>query len=382
MDFSLNNKQRKVVELVRELVTDEIKPSLLASSSPYDNSFDWNLIRKLAEYNLVCPTIPQDFGGIGLDRLTTALVMEEIAAGHAGLAAVIAATLHAVEPVLLAGTPEQKDKYLPVLAGKNAGVAAFALTEASGGSDLAMMSTCAVRAPEGHYYVNGIKDYVINAPVASWMAVIAATSPENKKLSLRVLLIDKNNQGVYPGRKRETSGLNYAPIGEIQFKNALIRKNNIIKGSETGSGYLLLTQTFDRGRAMVGAISVGIARAALDAALAFAEERVQFGTILKHHQAVAFTLADMAARIEMARLMTFKACWLIDKGEDYSAASAMAKVTASETAQFVTCAGADILGARGYEKGSLIEQLVRDARVLSTIEGTNNMQRMVIASQL
>ncbi len=379
MDFSLNTRQRKLVEMVRELVNSEIKPHLL--SSPTGSGFNWELVRQLAIHNLVCPTVPEEYGGRGLDRLTTALLMEEIAAGHPGVAAVVAATLHAVEPILLAGSDAQKEKYLPGLTGKDAGLAAFALTEASGGSDLSIMRTCAVRKGSG-FYLNGSKDYVINAPVASWISVIAATSREQKKASMRVFLLEQNSSGLSMVRQRETSGLNYAPIGEIKFENIFIEEENVIKGQEAGSGYLLLTQTFDRGRAMVGAISVGIARAALEAALEFAENRVQFGTSIKNHQAVAFSLADMATRVEMARLMTYKACWLIDKGGDYTAASAMAKVVGSETAQQVTCAAADILGARGYEKGSLIEQLVRDARVLSTIEGTNNMQRAVIASQL
>ncbi|HEX3011793.1 MAG TPA: acyl-CoA dehydrogenase family protein [Syntrophomonadaceae bacterium] len=382
MDFSINSKQRKIMNVVRELVQGEFKPALLSSAAGYNNGFNWSLVRRLGEYNLVCPTVPEEYGGRGLSRLTTALVLEEIAAGHPGLAAVIAATLHAVEPILLAGTEEQKQKYLPVLTGANAGLAAFALTEASGGSDLNSMKTCAERRPDGCYYVNGVKDYVINAAVADWITVIASTRPEAGKASLRVLLIDKNSDGVYMGSKRETSGLNYAEISQIQFNDTVLHENDVIKGNEAGSGYLLLTQTFDQGRAMVGAISIGIARAALETALEFAEQRVQFGTILKKHQAISFNLADMATRIEMSRLMVWKACWLIDQGGDYSAASAMAKVAASETAQQVTCASADIMGARGYERGTFMEQLVRDARVLSTIEGTNNMQRLVIASQL
>ena len=378
MDFSLNTRQKELVEMVRELVNSEIKPYLVSSSA---SGFDWELIRQLAVHNLVCPTVPEEYGGRGLDRLTMALLMEEIAAAHPGVAAVIAATLHAVEPILLAGSNTQKEKFLPELTGKDAGLAAFALTEASGGSDLSIMRTCAVRKGQG-FYLNGSKDYVINAPIASWIAVIGATSMEQKKASMRVFLLEQNSKGFSIVRQRETSGLDYAPIGEISFENVFIEEDNVIKGQKAGSGYLLLTQTFDRGRAMVGAISVGIARAALETALEFAENRVQFGTSIKNHQAVAFSLADMATRVEMARLMTYKACWLIDQGGDYCKASAMAKVVSSEIAQQVTCAAADILGARGYEKGSLIEQLVRDARVLSTIEGTNNIQRAVIASQL
>ena len=355
----------------------EISPSLLV---PHEiEGFDWSLVQKLAFHNLVCPIVPKEYGGLGLDRFTTALIMEEIAAGHPGLAAVVAATLHAAEPIILAGSQQQKECFLPSLIGKKAGLAAFALTEHSGGSDLTNMETCALKKGKS-FFINGNKDYVINAPVASFISLIATADHSRNKASIRVFLVPGDLPKI--GKRRITSGLNYAAISEIIFANTRIDETNVIREDEAGSGYLLLNQTFDRGRAMVAAISVGIARRAMETANEFAEEREQFGTKIKNHQAVAFTLADMATDIEMARLLYWKAGWLIDKGGDYSTASAMAKLASSHIAQRVTCAAADIMGARAYEKGSLLEQLVRDARVLSTIEGTSNINRLLIASQL
>ncbi len=243
------------------------------------------------------------------------------------------------------------------------------------------MKTCAVKK-NNKFYITGSKNYVINAPVARFISLIAATGYKNNKASIRIFLVPGDTPGLKLGKKHYTSGLNYAAISELIFDNTCVDETNVIRENEAGSGYLLLTQTFDRGRAMVAAISVGIARAAMEDAITFAEERKQFGTSIKNHQAVSFALADMATRIEMTRLLYWKACWLIDNGGDYSAASAMAKLASSHIAQQVTCEAADIIGARAYEKGSLLEQLVRDARVLSTIEGTSNIQRILIASQL
>ena len=357
----------------------EISPSLLVPRAT--EGFDWDLVRKLARHNLVCPIVPKEYGGLGLDRFTTALIMEVIAAGHPGLAAVVAATLHAAEPIILAGSREQKERFLPSLTGRKAGLASFALTEPGGGSDLTKMETCAIKK-DSAFFINGCKDYIINAPVASFISLIAATDHSRNKSSIRVFIIPVDLPGLKIGKRHTTSGLNYAAISEVIFDNTRLDESHVIREDEAGSGYLLLNQTFDRGRAMVAAISVGIARRAMEAAVEFAEEREQFGTRIKHHQAVAFALADMATDIEMARLLYWKAGWLIDQGGDYSTASAMAKLASSHIAQRVTCQAADIIGARAYEKGSLLEQLVRDARVLSTIEGTSNINRLLIASQL
>lgn len=379
MDFSLNSYQNDLVlmsrEVAREIRSVSLKPDFSVEQ------FQEKVVKLLAQNNLLCPTIPKEYGGMGLDRFTTALVIEEIAAGFPSAAAVVDATIHAAEPILLAGSRQQQEEYFPMLTGKNAGLASFALTEAAGGSDLSLIKTIAVKNGEG-FLLNGSKDWVINAAQAKFLAVIAAIDKTKKKSALRVFIVPQSTSGFKLGVTRKTIGLEFAYIGETLFDQAYIDKSNVIKSDEAGSGYLLLTQTFDLGRAMVGATSVGIARAAYETALEYAENRVQFGTSIMNHQAIAFSLADMATKIEMARLITWKACWLMDQGGDYSVVSAMAKVAASTIAQEVTALAADILGAKGCEKGSLIEHLVRDARILTTIEGTNNMQKLVISSQL
>lgn len=379
MNLSLTKEQVNLIQLVRELNTQIIKPYSLKTD--YSKPFDWDLLRQIGAYNLVCPTIPVEYGGLGLDRFTTALVIEEIAAGCPGLAAVVDTNVHAVEPLLLAGSTAQKERFLPPLTGKYAGVAAFALTEPSGGSDLTSMSTYAKRTDNG-FIINGTKDYVFNAPVANFISLFAITNPVEKKASMRAFIIPKDTPGCKIGKMHFFAGLNYVQGSSLLFEDAQIESDLTIKEKESCSGYLLLGQTLDLGRALVGATSVGIARAAYETASEFANERIQFGKKIANHQVIAHSLVDMAMKIEMARLMTWKACWLIDQGGDYTAASAMAKVSASNIAQEVTTAAADILAARGYERGSFIDQLVRDARVLSTIEGTNNILKNLIATLL
>lgn len=378
MDLLLTTEQKELLRSVQTMAAKEIAPFALTDNK---NAHKGRMIKSLAEMNLLCPTVPKEYGGLGLDLFTTGLVVEEIAAASPGLAAMVAATLHAAEPIILAGNEQQKNEFLPLLTGKKDGLAGFALTEPSGGSDLNDIN-CEARWEQNGYRLNGCKDYVINADAFKFMSVVAATDLNNKKASLRIFLVPGTTPNIVLEELYDTSGINLAGIGRISFQDAGVSEHNVIKEREAGSGYLLLTQTFDVGRALVSALAVGIARAALEIALDFSEKRLHSGVPIKNYQAIEFKLADMATKIEMARLMTWKACWLIDQGADYSIASAMAKLSSSIIAQQVTCDAADILGARGYMRGLQIEQLVRDARVLSTIEGTNHIQRMVISSQL
>ncbi len=380
MDFALTDKQNKLIAQVKELCKNEIHP-YFTSHKTNNREFDLWPIRLLGELNLVCPTIPQEYGGLGLDIFTTALVIEEIAACWPGLAAVIDTNLHAVQPLLLAGTHEQKERFLPLLTGPDAGLASFALTETSGGSDINAMQTY-VEKVNKCFVVNGSKEYVLNAPLANFITLFATTNQEKKKSSLRCFIIPRDTKGIKIEKYYNIAALDYAQLAKLVFDEACLENDSIIKEDELYSGYLLLSQTFDIGRVLVGATSVGIAKAAYEIAKDYANERIQFRRPIKKHQAVAHDLVDMATKIQMARLMTWQACWLIDQGEDYTIASAMAKYSASQIAQEVTLKASDILASRAYERGTFIEQLSRDARVLSTIEGTNNIQKNIIASLL
>lgn len=381
MDFSLNKMQHEMIHLVRDLAEQEIKPYAHSNDFSQNDDFDWHLVRKLSEHNLICPTIPKEYGGLGLDTFTTALIIEEIAAACPGLAAVVDANLHSVGPILLAGNKTQKERFLPPLTGTKACLASFALTEPSGGSDLNSMTTLALKSSSG-FVINGRKDYILNAPQAEIICLFAMTDKLQKKSSMRCFIVPRDTPGLKIERLRKMAALDYARMAEIVFDNAEIDSSLVVKEGESYSGYLLLNQTFDIGRVLVGATSVGLARAAYELASEFARQRFQYGRTINKHQAVSYALVEMATKIEMVRLMTWKACWLIDKGGDYTVASAMAKLSASIVAQEVTGMAADIMGAKAIEKGTYMEELSRDARVLSTIEGTNNMQRNIIASLL
>lgn len=381
MDLSLSESQIKLIREVRELVNQQVKPCVQQKDFSLSSDLDWQLIRKIGEYNLICPTIPKEYGGLGLDMFTTVLVMEEIAASCRGLSAIIAANIHAAQPIILAGSSEQKEMFLPRLTGENACLAAFALTEQTGGSDINSMNTFATKDSES-FIINGRKDYILNACEAEIIALFAMTDRPSKRSSIRCFIIPKNTPGVKIGCRRDIAALNYARLAEIIFENAKVDSNLVIKPEKPYSGYLIMFQTLDIGRVLTGATSVGMARAAYELANNFANERIQNGKKIKRYQAVSHALVDMATKIEMARLLTWKAAWLIDKGDDYTITSAMAKLSSSIIAQEVIGMAADILAVRAFETGSLMEQLLRDAKVQSTISGTNFIQRNIIASLL
>lgn len=381
MNLSLSDRQNELIQLARDIASQEILPYVSGKDFTGNPDFDWHLIDKLREHNLVCPTIPEEYGGLGLDMFTTILVMEELAAASRGLGSIISANIHAVLPVLLSATEKHKAAVLPKLAGRKACLAAFAVTEPTGGSDTGAMNTFAEKDGDA-FVINGRKDYIVNAPEAKIITLFAVTSMQRKKSSMRCFTVFRENKGVKLGKIHQIPAVNYARIAELNFNNVRVDADYVIKPDEPYSGYFLLNQTFGAGRVLNSACSVGIARAAYELAQKYADERIQFGRKIKRHQAIAHALAGMATKIEMARLMTWKAAWLIDNGDDYTIASAMAKLSASEIAQEVTSAAADILASRALEKDSVMEQLLREARAQSTIGGTNHIQRNLIAASL
>lgn len=381
MDFSLNHKQLELIKMVRMLINEEMKRY---NNQPYlslEPDFDKGLTQKIGEHNLLCPTIPQEYGGQGLDMFTTLLILEEISTVSRSLATQIGVNVFAIQPVLIAGTDEQKKRFLPLFTGKNVAGGALALTESTGGSDVKSMNTFAVKEQES-YIINGSKNYIFNAPDADIITLFAKTNLPGKRSSMLCFIIPQNTNGVQINIIPSLSGSKTARMGEIIFDNTKVDISTVIKPNEPYSGKLLLNQTLDIGRALTAVNGIGIARAAYELAREYANERIQFGQEIKKHQAVAHTLVDMATKIEMARLLTWKAAWLIDNGEDFTITSAMAKVSASTMAQEVTVMAAEILASKAFVKDSLMEELLRDAMLRSTMNGTKNINRNIIASLL
>lgn len=378
-DFALTREQSLLVEEVRALVQEKIAPAAHKFDQAGDDHFDFSLAGLLARVNLLTPTIPREYGGRGLDYFTTALLLEELSAGCAGLAAVVTANIHAASPIILAGTPEQKSTYLPPLTQTRPHLAAFALTEKSAGSDIGAMESLAV-ARGGGWLVNGAKDYVINGGVASFVTLFTATNPRNVRGSMLCLVVPQDTPGLKVGAVRRKMGIRYAHTVQLLFDNLELKEEHVI--GRPGSAYLLLMQTFDRGRSLAGAIGVGIARAAFECALQYSKERIQFGRPVYANQGVSFALAELSAKIEAARMLVWKACWLIDRDLDYTMASSMAKLAGSRVAVEAAALAMEICGGEGYLQGHPVERYLRDARVLPLIEGTDNVQKAVIASLL
>ncbi|MHB8156262.1 MAG: acyl-CoA dehydrogenase family protein [Desulfocucumaceae bacterium] len=378
-DFSIKSAQGELIEEVRALAQDRIAPVAGRLDEEGDNNFNFGPVKALAENNLLTPTVPVEYGGRGLDYFSTVLMLEELGAVCAGVATVVAANIHASSPISLAGTAKQKEVFLSSLAAFNSNLAAFALTESESGSDISAITTLA-RKTNGHWEINGVKDYVINGGVAHFTTVFAATDVQNKKAGMMAFIIPSDTPGLKVGAVRNKMGIRYARTVELQLEKITIAGDLAI--GPRGGAYLLLMQTFDRGRALSGAVGVGIARAAYEYALQFSKDRNRFGKSVFSQQAVSFTLAELAIKIESARLLVWKACWLIDNDLDYTLLSSMAKLAGSQVAQEATAAAMDICGGRGFLRNYPVEKYLRDARVLSLTEGTSNIQKAIISSLL
>lgn len=375
--FDVEAEQAELIYLVRDLVQAKITPFSLEMDLKGDDDFDWSFVKLLAEHNLLAPIVPRKYGGRNLNYVTMALLIEEIATGCAGLAGCMIGILHAISPIIIGGTEKQKNDYLPIMVTPEPVLAAFALTEPTGGSDLQAIYTNA-KHEKGTYVLNGVKDYVVNGSIAKFVNVCCSTRMEYSRYGLRFFIVPDNQINVK--HIINTLGIKYAKASQLVFDNTRIPEDNAI-GSE-GSGYLLLTQTLDIGRAMVGAMLVGIARAAYNLALKYSRERHQFKKPIFSYQGVSFPLVEMATSIDAARLMVWKACYLIDQGKDCTKASSMAKIFASQVAQEVTSKAIDIMGAKGYTTDNLLNVYYRDAKLGSILEGTTNIQKMIIASLL
>lgn len=375
--FQMSEEQIKLVSLVREVLKSEVRPLILEIDQRERKDFDWRPVESLAKINMVAPNIPRKYGGRGLNYLTTALIIEEVASVCAGLAACMVGTIHALLPILIGGSEEQKQRFLtPLVSGKPT-LASFALTEPKGGSDIQRLDTV-YRSSGQDYVLNGVKDYVINGAVADFITVCANDDQESRRGSYQFLVVPQEQ--VKTTINRKTLGIRYSNTARLVFENSPVKRGEVLGGGDTG--YLLLSQTLDIGRALIGAIEVGIARAAYELVLSYAHTREQFGRPIFSNQGVSFPLVEMATAIDAARLMVWRACYLIDQEGDYTKASSMARLYASKVGQIATAQAIDIMGAAGYSDDSLLSIYFRDAKVCSIVGGTDNVQKMIIASLL
>lgn len=375
--FALNEEQLMTRKMVRDFVEEEVIPQ--AMNIDKTSKFPLKLIRKMGELGLMGIPIPEKYGGAGTDFLSYALAIEEIAKGSATAAIILEVhTSVGTFPILYFGTEDQKLKYLPKLA-RGEMIGAFALTESNSGSDTSSIITSAELRGD-HYVINGAKRFITNAGYAGVYTVFATTDRTKGSHGITAFLLDANTPGLKVGKPEEKMGLHGSSTCELMFEDVRVPIENRL--GEEGQGFRIAMSLLDGGRVGVAAQALGIGEAAFEAALAYSQERVQFKQAIFDFQAIQFMLADMATQLEAARLLVYQAAAMRSSGLPYSKEASMAKLFASDVAMKVATDAVQILGVYGYTREYKVERYLRDAKITQIYEGTNQIQRILIARHL
>ena len=375
MDFELNEGEKAVQKIAREFVEKEVLPR--AAEIDQKGKFPLDIAKRMAELNLFGLPFPIKYGGGGATLTSYIVMVEELSRASASIGCLSAAGLISMFPIHYAGSEEQKERYLrPLCEGTKLG--AFALTEPTAGSDPTSLETTAVHDGD-EYLLNGRKAYITNTAVADIYVVFAYTDKSKKKEGMSAFIVEKGTKGFSFGNIEEMLGMRGCSVGGLLFTDCRVPEENRL-GNE-GDGLRLALATLDRDRIAMGSIGVGIAQACLDVSKRYAKERKQFSQPIANFQAIQFMLADMAIEVEAARLLTYKAAYLADKGEQFTKEASMAKLYASEVAQRAATNAVQIHGGYGCTKGCPAERYYRDAKILSIAVGTSEIQRMVIARE-
>ena len=377
MDYLLTEQQIMVRDLARKIAKEKIAP--VAAEHDEKETFPWDIMKVMAESDLCGVYIEEKYGGLGGGAMELCLVTEELSRACGGIAICFAATALGTYPIILFGNDEQKQRYLPDIAsGKK--LAAFALTEAGAGSDAGAIATTA-RKEGDHYVLNGVKQWITNGGEAEVYTVIAITDREKGARGASAFIVEKGTPGFDFGKKEKKLGIRASATRELIFNECKIPKENIL-GRE-GMGFIVAMKTFDKSRPGVAAQAVGIAQGALDHAVKYSRERKQFGKTISSFQGLQFMLADMATEVEAARALTYAVARMVDAGvKDVSKESAMVKLFASDVAMKVTTDAVQVLGGYGYMRDYPVEKYMRDAKITQIYEGTNQIQRNIIALEL
>ncbi|MBN1624737.1 MAG: acyl-CoA dehydrogenase family protein [Clostridia bacterium] len=377
MDYFLTEEQQMIKEIAARIAREKIKPVALK----YDEEgiFPRDIVKILADSDLCGVYIEEEYGGFGGGIFEMALVVEELSKACGGIALSFAGTGLGAFPIILFGTEEQKQKFLPDIAAGTK-LAAFGLTEANAGSDAAGIQTTAVLDGD-EYILNGTKQWITNGGEADVYTVIACTNREKGARGFSAFIVEKGTPGFSFGKKENKMGIRASVTSELVFEDCRIPKENLLY--REGMGFIVAMKTLDRTRPGVAAQALGIAQGALDEALKYSQEREQFGKSISSFQAVQHMLADMAIQIEAARALVYQTCRYIDSGAKvFSKESAMSKVFASDTAMKVTIDAVQVMGGYGYMKEYPVEKMMRDAKITQIYEGTNQIQRNVIALEM
>ncbi|MEK4951747.1 acyl-CoA dehydrogenase [Bacillus sp. FSL W8-1127] len=377
MNFQLSEEHEMIRKTVRDFAQKEVEPT--ASERDEEERFDRTLFEKMAELGLAGIPWPEEYGGIGSDYLAYCIAIEELSRVDASIGVTLSAhTSLAGWPIYKFGSEEQKQKYLrPMAEGRKIG--AYGLTEPGSGSDASAMKTTARRDGDD-YILNGSKIFITNGGEADIYVVFAMMEPEKKHRGISAFIVESGFEGFSIGKKEKKLGIRSSPTTEIIFEDCRVPKENLL-GNE-GDGFKIAMMTLDGGRNGIAAQAVGIAQGALDAAIAYAKERHQFGKPIIANQGISFKLADMATGVEAARLLTYQAAWLESQGLPYGKASAMSKLFAGDTAMKVTIEAVQVFGGYGFTKDYPVERFMRDAKITQIYEGTQEIQKLVISRML
>ncbi len=377
MEYFLSEQQQTLKGLARKIAEQRILP--VRAELDEKEEFPWDLIKEMAASDLLRIFIPEEYEGLGGGSLDLCLVIEELSRVCGGVAISYGANALGALPLIGYGSDEQKKKYLPdVASGKR--LTAFAVTESTAGSDAANIRTTAVRA-DGHYVLNGTKQFITNAGEAEIYSVVVMTDPAKGSRGASTLIVEKDTPGFSFGKKEKKMGIRTSSTGELVFRDCRVPEGNLI-GRE-GQGFIIAIRTLDRSRPGVAAQALGIAQGALEAAVEYARQRVQFGHPVSAIQALQHLLADMATEVEAARALVYAAARTIDSGaKSFAEEAAMAKVFASDVAMRVTTNAVQILGGAGYMRDYPVEKMMRDAKITQIYEGTNQVVRNTIALEV
>ncbi len=372
LDYGLTEEQEAIRDLAKTIADEEIRPV----SAEYDISgeFPWPIVKKMAEVDLFGVLVPEEYGGFGgTMTMNMCLITEELSKACGGTALAFAGTALGVLPILIGGSPELKERFLPGVASGER-LCAFAITESGAGSDAGGVRTTAVRDGD-HYILNGTKQWITNAGEAEIYTVVVLTSPEKGPRGASVLVVEKDTPGFTFGKKEDKMGIRASVTRELHFEDCRVPVENLL--AREGTGFITAMKTFDASRPGVGAQALGIAQGALDLAVDYSIERRQFGHPISSFQGLRFMLADMAMKVEAARALIYSVARHIDSGSKARVTqySAMSKCFAGDIAMEVTTDAVQVFGGYGYMKDYPVEKYMRDAKITQIYEGTNQIQR-------
>jgi alkylation response protein AidB-like acyl-CoA dehydrogenase len=379
IDFRLTDEQEQMRQLAHRFAERELRP--VAAEYDERDEMPWPVLEKAAQVGLMSYHYAEEHGGGGVSSILTAcLVAEELAWGCLGIAtAIIGAGLAAI-PIRVAGTKEQQARYIPWFCDEGqVRLGAFALTEPEAGSDAASIRTTAVRQGD-HYVLNGQKRFITHGGIADLYAIFATVDPGKGHHGITAFIVEKGMPGLSAGKKEDKMGMRACHTGDVVLEDVRVPVENRL--GEEGEGFYIAMKSFDHTRPVVAACAVGVARAAYEYAFQYAQERVQFGKPIMAKQAVRFMLADMATEIDAARLLTWRAAWRADQGLPCAVQASMAKVFAADMGMRATTDAVQILGGYGAMREYPVEKWMRDAKILQIVEGTSQIQKVVISQML